>query len=114
MNILASLPRQESPTLLVIVKDPTLHIRFLWGIEKLPFSFTNRTALSVHIVALSHDIVTGDTPPTITIYDDWWNFEDHPISSQLTAASESNKIRPEEPCIPQAVTGAETSRIPRA
>ena len=34
--------------------------------------------------------------------------------SQITAASEINKIRPEDTGIPQAVTGTETTHIPRA
>ena len=114
MNILASLPRKERPDLLVIVKKPTHHIRVLWGTEKLPFSYSNRTALDGHIVAFSRDIVTGDTPPTIAINDDWWNLEDHPVQSQPKVASEINKIRPEDPCIPQVVTGAETAHIPQA
>ena len=92
MNILASLPRQERPALLVIVEEPTHHISFLWGIEKLPFSYANRTALDGHIVAFSRNTVAGDTPPTIAIDDDWWNLEDSPIPLQLTAASEIKKI----------------------
>ena len=67
MNILASLPRQEGPALLVIVEEPTCHIRVFWGIEKLPFSYANRTALYGHIVAFSRDILAGNTPPTIAI-----------------------------------------------
>ena len=81
MNIHASLPRQERPALLVIVEEPTHHISFLWGIEKLPFSYANRTALDGHIVAFSRNIVAEDTPPTIAIDDDWWNLEDSLIPS---------------------------------
>ena len=104
MNILESLPLQERLALLVIVEETTRHIRVLWGIDKLPFSYANRTALDGHIVAFSCDIVAGDTPPTIAIDDDWWNLEDHPVPSQLTASSDINKIRTEDICIPQAVT----------
>ena len=114
MNILSSLPRQERPALLVIVEEPTRHIRVLWGIEKLPFSYANRTALNGHIVAFSRDIAAGNTPPTISINDEWWNLEDHPVPSQLTAASKISNIQPEEAGIPQAVTGAETASIQRA
>ena len=53
MNILSSLPQHEIPSLLVIVEKPTRHIRVLWGIEKLPFSYENRTALDGRIVAFS-------------------------------------------------------------
>ena len=84
MNILASLPRQESPALLIIVKDPTRQIRVLWGFEKLPFYYANRNALDGHIITFSRDIVAGDTPPTIAIDDDWWDLEDCPVPSQLT------------------------------
>ena len=92
MNTLASLSRQERPALLVIVEDPMHRIRVLWGIKKLPFSYANTTALNGHIIAFSCDIVAGNTPPTIAIDDEWWNLEDHPVTSQLTAASEINKI----------------------
>ena len=51
---------------------------------------------------------------TIGIDDDWWNLEDPPVPSPLTAASEFNKIRPEDPSIPEVVIVAETTRIPRA
>ena len=71
MSNLVYLPRQERPALLIIVKQPTRHIGFLWGIEKLPFSYANRTTLDGHIVAFSRDIVAGDTPPTIKISNEW-------------------------------------------
>ena len=73
MNILASLPQHERPDLLIIVEEPTRHIRFLWGIEKLPFSYANRTTLGGRIVAFYRDIVTGNTPPTIAIDEKWWD-----------------------------------------
>ena len=111
MNILESLPRQERPALLIIVKEPTRHIRVLWGIKKLSFSYANRTTLDSHIIAFSSNIVAGNTPPTIAIDDEWWNLEDHPVPSQLTAAYKINKIRPEDTVIPQEVTGSETARI---
>ena len=96
MNILAYLLRQERPALLVIVKEPTRHIRVLWGIKKLPFSYSNRTALVGHIIAFSRDIVAGNTLTTIAIDYKWCNLEYHPVPSQLTAASKINKIRPED------------------
>ena len=71
MKILASLSQQERPVLLIIVEEPTRHVRFLWGIERLPFSYANRTALDGHIVAFSCNIVTGNTPPTIAIDEEW-------------------------------------------
>ena len=71
MNILASLPLQERPALLVIVKERTRHIRFIWGIKKLPFSYANKTALGGHIVNFSRDIVAGNTPLTISINYEW-------------------------------------------
>ena len=88
MNIIASLPRQEWPTLLVIVEEPTRHIRVLWGVKNPPLSYAKRNALDGHIVAFSHDIVAGDTPPTTAIDNDWWNLKYHPVPSQLTAASD--------------------------
>ena len=100
MNTHASLPQQERPALLIIVEDPTRHIIVLWDIKKLPFSYTNRTALDGHIVAFSRDIVAGDTPPTIAIDDDWWDLEDRPIPSQLMAASKINKLDQRTPASP--------------
>ena len=104
MNILASLPQQERPALLVIVEEPTRHLRVIWGIKKLPFSYANRTALDGHFIAFSRNIVAGDTPPTIAIDNDWWNREYRPVPSQLMEVCEINKIRPEDPSIPEAVT----------
>ena len=99
-----SLPCQEKPALLVIVEEPTRNIRVLWVIEKLPFSYANRTALDGHIAAFSRNIVAGNTPPNIAIDDEWWNLEDHLMPPQLTAASKINKIRPEDTGILQAVS----------
>ena len=82
MNILASFPQQERPDLLIIVEEPTRYIRVLGGIEKLPFSYTNRTALDGRIVAFSRNIVAGETPPTIAIDDEWWNNEDRPVPTE--------------------------------
>ena len=67
MNILASLPKQERPSLLIIAEEPARHIIVLWGIEKTPFSYANRTALNGRIVALSCDIIAWNMPPTIDI-----------------------------------------------
>ena len=67
IDILTSLPHHERPALLVIVDEPMLHIRVLWGIEKLPYSYAKKTALDSRIVAFSRDIVSGNTPPTIAV-----------------------------------------------
>ena len=80
MNILAYLPQQERPDLLIIVKEPT-HKSPL-GLEKLPFSYANRTALDGRIVTFSRDISAGETPPTIAIDDEWWNNEDRPVPTE--------------------------------
>ena len=112
MSILSSLPQQDNPALLIIVEELTRHIRFLWGIEKLPFSYAIRTALNIHIVAFFHNIVAGDTPPITAISDDWWDLRDRPILSQHMAASEVTKLRPEDHSIPEAAEIAEQARIP--
>ena len=114
MSTLSSLPRQEQPALLIIVKQPTRHIRVLWGIEKLPFSYANRTTLDCHIVTFSRDIVTGDTQPTIAIRDEWWDRKDRPLPSQHTAATKVSNLRPEDHSIPEEATGAEIASIPIA
>ena len=67
MKILASLPQPERPALLIIVEEPTRHIRVLWGIEKLPYSYANKIALDGRVVAFSRDIISGNTPPTIAV-----------------------------------------------
>ena len=82
MNILASLPQYKMPALLIIVKEPTRHIRVLWGIEKLPFSYANRTALDCRIIAFSRNIFAGNTPPTIAIDEEWWEQEDLPVPTE--------------------------------
>ena len=71
MNTLASLPLQYMTSLIIIVKGPNHHIQVLWGIEKLPFSYANETALDVHTVAFSRDIIAGDTPHIIAISINW-------------------------------------------
>ena len=106
MSNLALFPRQEIPSLLTIVEEPTRHIRVLWGIEKLPFSYANRTALDAHIIAFSRDIVLGDTPPAIAISNDLCYLEYRPVPSQYTAASKVTKLRPEEHSIPEAASVA--------
>ena len=95
MNTLASLPRQERPYLLIIAEEPTRQIRFLWEIEPPPFSYADRTAINGHIVAFSRAIVAGDTPPTISISDYWWDLEDRPVLLQHTAASKVTKLKTE-------------------
>ena len=97
------------PALLIISEDPTRHIIFLWGIEKLSFSYAKRTALDGHIVAFSRDIVAGDTPTTIAISDDWWGLENCPVPSQQTSDSEVTNMRPEEHSILKAAAVAERS-----
>ena len=72
IEILASLLQHERPALLIIVEDPTRHIRVLWGIEKLPYSYAKKIALDGHILAFSRDIVAGNTPPTIAVNKEWW------------------------------------------
>ena len=67
IDILASLSQHKRPALLVIVEEPTRHIRLLWGIEKIPYSYANKTALDGRIVVLSGDLVAGNTPPTISV-----------------------------------------------
>ena len=114
MNTLEFLTRQERPALLIIVTQATHHIRVLWGIEKLPFSYANMTGLDGHIVAFSRDIVAGEKPPTIAISDDWWDREDQPVTSQQTAATKVSKLRPEDHSIPEEVTGTERLNIPIA
>ena len=114
MNILASLKQQERPALLIIVKEATRHIRVLWGIDKLPFSYENRTSLDGRIVAFSCDIIAGNTPPTIAIDEEWWNHEDRPVPTEQEAESEVSKLRTGDTNISEATTGAKTTRLTQA
>ena len=114
MNILASLPQQERPSLLIIIEGTMHHMRVLWGIEKLPFSYANRNALDGRIVAFSRDIVAGNTPPTISIYEEWWDQEDRPVPTEPKADAKVSKLQPEDTSIPEAAPGAETTRLLRA
>ena len=114
MSTLTSFPRQERPALLIIVTQPTRHIRFFFGIEKLPFPYANRTTLDGHILAFSRDIFAGDKPPTIEISDEWWDRKDRPVPSQQTAATKVSKIRPEDHIITKEATGADRASIPLA
>ena len=100
VSTLAPLPQQKRPDLLIILEEPTRHIRFLWGIEKLPFSYANRTALNGHIVDFFCDIIAGDTPPTISIRDEWRDLKERPVPSQHTVESKVTKLRPEDHSIP--------------
>ena len=84
------------------------------GHIKLPFYYSNRTALDGHIVNFSCDIVAGDTPTTITIRNEWWDLEDRPVLSQHTAATEVIKLRPEDHSTPDTATGAERVSTPLA
>ena len=67
MATLISIPLQERPDLLIIMDVPPLHLQFLWVINKLFFSYANKTVLDEHIVAFLYDAVAGPTPLTITI-----------------------------------------------
>ena len=82
--------------------------------KKIPFSYANRTALDGHIITFSCDIVAGDTLPTNTISDYWWDLADRPVLSQETATSEVTKLRPENHTIPEEAAVPEQARIPLA
>ena len=83
----------------------------MWGIEKVLFSYANRTALDGHIVAFSREIVAGDTPPTIAISNEWWDHKDRLVQSLHPVANEVNKLRPEDHIITEEATGSERSSI---
>ena len=76
---------QELPALLLVVYVPSLYLRFHWGVKKLPFYFTNKKAPDGKFVASSLNVVSGATPPTISVDPDWWTLEDHPVVSENTA-----------------------------
>ena len=94
IDIPASLLQHKRPSLLVIVEEPTRHIRVLWGIEKLPYSYANKTTLDGRIVDFSRDIVAGNTPPTISVNEEWWEKEDLPVPTETVANAEVAKLQP--------------------
>ena len=114
MDILASLPQPKRPTLLIIVEQPTRHIRVLWGTEKIPYSYANKTALDGRVVAFSRDIVAGNTPPTIAIDEEWWDKDELPVPTETVADNEVAKLQPQDTSIPEASPGASTISLPRA
>ena len=114
VKILASLPEHERPSLLIIVEEPKHHIRVLWGIEKLPFSYANRTALDGRIVAFFCDTLEGNTPPIIAIDKEWCDQEDCPIPTEQQADSDVSKLQLRDTRIPEASTIAKTTRLTRA
>ena len=96
----------------IIVEEPTRHIRVLWRIEKLPYSYANKTALDGCIVAFSRDIVAGNTPPTITVNEEWWETEELQVPTETVANSEVAKLQPRDTSIPKASNGAATINLP--
>ena len=113
MTTLKYLPIQERTAPLMIAEGPTCHLRFLWEIKK-SFSYVNKTALDGHILALSRNIVAGDTPPTIPINPHWLDLEDHPIPSPHKIATEVAKLQPVDNIIPKKATVSDQARIPLA
>ena len=106
MDILASSPQQERPALLILVEQPTRHIRVLWGVEKLPYSYANKTDLDGRVVAFSRDVVAGSTPPTIAVDEEWWDKDELPVPLEAVADHKVAKLQPPEVSIPEAAPGA--------
>ena len=90
------------------------HIRVLWGVEKLPYSYSNKTALDSRFVAYSRDIVAGNTPPTIAIDKKWWEKDELPVPTETVADQEVAKLQPRDTSIPEASPGAATINLTRA
>ena len=108
------MPQHKIRALLFIVEEPTRLIRLLWGIEKLPYSYANKTALDGHIVPFSRDIVVGNTPPTISVNEELWEKEDLPVPTEAVANTEVAKLQPHDTCIPEASPEAATISITQA
>ena len=114
MDILASLPQPKRPTLLIIVEQLTRHIRVLWGIEKIPYSYANKTALDGHVVTFSRDVVAGNAPPTIAVDEEWWDKDELPVPTEKVAYHEVSMLRPQDTSITKASPGASTISLSRA
>ena len=97
-----------------IVEEPTRHVIVLWGIEKLPYPYANKTALDGRIVAFLIYIVAGNTPPTIAVNKEWWEKEELPVPTETVANYEAAKLQPQDTSIPEASPGAATIILPRA
>ena len=86
----------------------------LWGLEKLPYSYANKTALDGRDVAYSRDIVAGNTPPTIAVDKEWWKKDELPVPTEKVANHEVTKLQPQDTSIPKASPVASTISLPRA
>ena len=86
----------------------------LWGVEKLPYSYANKTDLDGRVVALSRDVVAGNTPPTIAVDEEWWDKDELPVPLEAVKDHEVAKLRPHESSIPEASPGASTISLTRA
>ena len=69
---------------IVLVKGPPHHIRVIWGVEKIPVSFTKATNIDRHIVNFSQDLVEDILLPTIKIPQECWMLHDRLIVSVAT------------------------------
>ena len=114
MDILPSLPQPGIRAILIVVEQTTRHIIVLWGIEKLPYSYANKTALDGRVVVFSRDVVAGNTPPTIAINEEWWDKDELPVPTETAADHKVAKLRPQETSIPKVSPGASTISLSRA
>ena len=114
MDILASLPQPEIPVFLIIVEEPTRHIRVLWEVENPYYSYANKTALDGRVVAYSRNIVAGNTPPTIAVDKEWWEKDELPVPTKTMADQEVDKLQPRDTSIPDASLKAATISLPCA
>ena len=62
----------------------------------------------------SRDIVAVNTPPTISVNEEWWEKEDLAVPTETVANSEFAKLQPQDTSIPEASPGAATISLPRA
>ena len=105
MTTLTYQPTKERTYLLIILNVPPHHLQVLWIIEKYPLSYAKKTVLDGQIVAFSRDVVSGATPPTVTINPNWWDIEDHPDVLPGTAATGVAKLVPTEVSIARLTYG---------
>ena len=64
----------------------------LWGIDKLPYYYANKTALDGCVVTFSRDVVAGNTPPTIAVDEEWWDKYELPVITETVADHEVDKL----------------------
>ena len=114
LETLTSLALKERLALVVVVAGQPRHIRVLWGIERLPVSFTNSSSTDGQTVTFSRDMVEGTLPPTVKINHTWWELTQQPVVSAAMAPQLLSGLSPIATEIPALTTANDRAYLPLA